>query len=58
MDNVHCAGTESALTSCRYRTNHNCEHSQDAGVRCTSGECEIHIKRCEAPCKPCSYDLQ
>ena len=46
MDDVHCAGTESALTSCRYTTNHNCEHSEDAGVRCTSSsKCEIHNKQ-------------
>ena len=55
MDNVRCTGTESTLTSCRYTTDHNCGHSEDAGVRCTSGECEIHMN---APCKPCSYDLQ
>ena len=36
MDDVHCTGTESTLTSCRHTTNHNCVHSEDAGVRCTS----------------------
>ena len=49
MDNVHCTGTESTLTSCRYTTDHNCEHSEDAGVRCTR-KCEIYVEHCEAPC--------
>ena len=35
MDNVHCTGAESNLTSCRHSTNHDCVHSKDAGVRCT-----------------------
>ena len=36
MDDVHCTGTESTLTSCTHTTNHNCGHSEDAGVRCNS----------------------
>ena len=36
MDDVHCTGTESTLTSCRHSTNHNCGHSEDAGVRCSN----------------------
>ena len=36
MDDVHCTGTELTLTSCTHTTNHNCVHSEDAGVRCTS----------------------
>ena len=43
MDDVHCTGTELTLTSCRHTTNHNCGHFEDAGVKCTSGECEIYI---------------
>ena len=34
MDNVRCNGTEQFLTNCTHNTNHNCYHSQDAGVRC------------------------
>ena len=34
MDDVHCTGTESTLTSCTHTTNHNCGHSEDAGVIC------------------------
>ena len=40
MDNVGCLGTESSLLECSHRGGigvyHNCSHSEDAGVRCTS----------------------
>ena len=46
MDDVHCTGTESTLINCTHTTNHNCVHSEDAGVRCTSSsKCEIHNKQ-------------
>ena len=35
MDDVQCTGTESSLISCTHTTNHDCSHSEDAGVRCT-----------------------
>uniref|UniRef100_A0A1X7V9H1 SRCR domain-containing protein n=1 Tax=Amphimedon queenslandica TaxID=400682 RepID=A0A1X7V9H1_AMPQE len=35
MDNVRCTGSESYLTSCSHRIFHNCDHSEDAGVRCS-----------------------
>ncbi|XP_011408442.2 PREDICTED: deleted in malignant brain tumors 1 protein-like, partial [Amphimedon queenslandica] len=34
MDNVACTGSESYLTNCSHTTNHNCRHSEDAGVSC------------------------
>ena len=34
LDDVQCDGTESYLTNCTHITNHNCGHSEDAGVRC------------------------
>ena len=34
LDNVVCTGDESTLISCPHITNHNCQHSEDAGVRC------------------------
>ena len=37
LDNVACVGTESSLFSCGYSSYHNCGHSEDAGVRCSSG---------------------
>ncbi|NXO55284.1 DMBT1 protein, partial [Aramus guarauna] len=37
LDNVHCTGTESALTECELTNwgEHNCGHSEDAGVVCS-----------------------
>lgn len=34
MDEVGCSGSESRLVDCSYISNHNCRHSEDAGVRC------------------------
>ena len=36
LDNVHCAGTETSLQQCAANPigDHNCDHSDDAGVRC------------------------
>ena len=34
MDDVQCTGSESYLTNCSHITNHNCDHSEDAGVSC------------------------
>ena len=40
LDNVGCSGTESSLLNCSHAGigNHNCVHSEDAGVRCQSKE--------------------
>ena len=38
MDDVHCTGTESTLTSCTHTTNHNCGHHEDAGVWCSGSK--------------------
>ena len=36
LDNVICRGTESSLLECNTNPvgRHNCDHSEDAGVRC------------------------
>ena len=36
LDDIDCLGNESALLSCSHGGvgNHNCAHSEDAGVRC------------------------
>ncbi|XP_022082424.1 putative DMBT1-like protein isoform X2 [Acanthaster planci] len=34
MDDVECTGSESYLSSCYFTRNHNCDHSEDAGVIC------------------------
>ena len=40
MDDLKCTGVESSLKECRHRGwgMHNCDHSEDAGVMCTTGE--------------------
>ena len=40
LDNVNCAGTETRLIDCPHYPasplgDHNCYHSEDAGVQCT-----------------------
>ena len=36
LDNVVCQGTETSLFECNHNPvgQHNCDHSEDAGVRC------------------------
>ena len=34
LDDLGCVGTESSLLDCTAVTQHNCAHSEDAGVRC------------------------
>ena len=36
MNEVRCTNTESRLIDCPFSLNHECGHSEDAGVRCTS----------------------
>ena len=38
MDDVHCTGTELTLKSCTHTINHNCVHSEDAGVGCSNSK--------------------
>ncbi len=34
LDNLKCSGNEQTLLKCSYSDTHNCDHSEDAGVRC------------------------
>ena len=34
LDDVYCNGDEDALDKCRFNTNPNCGHEEDAGVIC------------------------
>ena len=34
LDDLKCNGTEQTLLNCTYSQTHNCDHSEDAGVRC------------------------
>ncbi len=36
LDDVQCVGTEARLTDCPAITTHNCGHSEDSGVVCSS----------------------
>ena len=35
MDDLQCTGNETDITSCTHTSNHNCGHSEDAGVLCS-----------------------
>ena len=39
LNGVHCVGNESSILDCPHGGSsvHNCQHSQDAGVRCATG---------------------
>uniref|UniRef100_A0A1X7TDK3 SRCR domain-containing protein n=2 Tax=Amphimedon queenslandica TaxID=400682 RepID=A0A1X7TDK3_AMPQE len=44
MNDVRCNGTESYLTNCTHTMYHNCDHFDDAGVRCalcTAGSIQL-----------------
>ena len=47
LDNVVCKGTESSLLGCRTNPigQHNCDHSEDAGVRCEGTYCKQALFR-------------
>ena len=47
LDDVRCTGQESELGDCVHSSwgQHNCEHSEDAGVACTS-ECTVCVCVC------------
>jgi hypothetical protein len=36
MDDVRCTGTEASLFSCTYITSHNCSHSEDVVITCST----------------------
>lgn len=40
LDNVHCSGSESGIHLCSHEGwgVHNCQHYEDAGVRCFNGK--------------------
>ena len=42
MDNVACSGDEDALVNCTYSPDHNCDHSEDAGVECHGAGSEFN----------------
>ena len=42
LDEVACTGTEKNLDRCSFTRDHDCTHSEDAGVRCTGEYAYIH----------------
>ena len=34
LDDFVCTGNEASLFDCQYTTTHNCDHSEDMGLRC------------------------
>ena len=45
MDDVQCIGSESYLTNCSHTTNHDCDHSDDAGVSCEGDSQSMHSNK-------------
>ena len=46
LDNMNCRGTESRLIDCRHSGIgvHNCDHTDDAGVRCSNGKSKLMLQ--------------
>ena len=44
LDNVQCTGNETSLSNCSTLSVPDCEHSENAGVRCLSGK--LYFKGC------------
>ncbi|KFZ49607.1 Deleted in malignant brain tumors 1 protein, partial [Podiceps cristatus] len=51
LDDVNCAGTETILTECRARPwgDHNCNHGEDAGVKCSGVEEPAPVRLVNGP---------
>ena len=45
MDNVYCTSSETRLIDCAFSLSHNCGHSEDADVRCTSSTTGMHLDK-------------
>ena len=56
LDNVDCGGIESKLIDCpainAYYENHDCDHQEDAGVRCLTGkEVSLNVLHDQVECE-------
>ena len=46
LDDVHCTGNETSLLDCpALLTHHNCNHTEDASVKCFSSKLYLVIDR-------------
>lgn len=54
LDDVRCTGTEDRLIDCPARPigQHSCQHSEDAGVRCTGSACQEGAVRLQGGSSP------
>ncbi|KAK3599041.1 hypothetical protein CHS0354_012526 [Potamilus streckersoni] len=43
LDDVNCQGTESSISRCLYSSTHNCQHTEDVGVRCSTGSIKTNV---------------
>ena len=60
LDDVLCTGSERELSECPHNTNnsfgnHNCNHQQDAGVRCTGKQYIITLTWSAFKINSCQY---
>ena len=46
LEDVSCAGNESELVDCIFKSQHNCDHSMDVGVECYGMICIIFPWTC------------
>ena len=37
LNDVQCTGSEARLSNCHALSQHNCDHSDDVGVKCLNG---------------------
>ena len=47
VDDVICNGTERSLQECRFSSEHNCNHSEDAGVMCEGESSNVPDLHCQ-----------
>ncbi|CAI8037193.1 Scavenger receptor cysteine-rich domain superfamily protein [Geodia barretti] len=43
MDDVACTGTETRLSSCSHSSSNNCDHNEDASVRCRCANGQVSL---------------
>ncbi len=44
LDDLKCSGNEQTLLNCSHSQTHNCDHSEDAGVRCQCKQSVFNVE--------------